>query len=316
MLDFAVDVHHRCARRMVNPILTEELRTLLDGEAVPVPDTYDLAPESLRPLKLRTNACYIVMGVLLNEQEEVLMMQEAKPECLGTWYLPAGRLERGETLVEGLCREVSEETGLLCEPITLLAVEERGASWVRFVFLAKHTGGTLKTPAAADKESLQASWWDRVSPLPLRSRDILPLIKLALQYQQQPSHPHILPQLCPVPFLILRLVLVCFTSQTEAWLLQSATAPAHLPAAVCAPRGLSICIPLLNILKGPPKSFGVLQVQHQGGDGADGICFTIMGVYSGPEPPQVRLDNFTWVLLEDEELKSRLDHISLLPLCS
>ncbi|XP_068130797.1 8-oxo-dGDP phosphatase NUDT18 isoform X2 [Hyperolius riggenbachi] len=296
--------------------LDEELKTLLDGVVIPPPDKYDMTSESPRPLKLRHNVCYIVMGVLFNEKDEVLMMQEAKPECLGTWYLPAGRLERGETLVEGLCREVTEETGLRCEPVTLLAVEERGASWVRFVFLAHHTGGTLKSPSAADKESLQASWWDRVSPLPLRCRDILPLIKLASEYRLLPSHPNILPQPCPSPYLILRLLIVCFSPQGQLWVLESASAPSHLPSAVCTTRGGSILAPLRNLLQDPPKSYGILGLQHQGGDGVDGVCFTIMAVVSGPDPPQVRVDSLSWVQVENEELKSRLEQTTLLPLYS
>ncbi|KAM5172252.1 8-oxo-dGDP phosphatase NUDT18 [Mantella aurantiaca] len=296
--------------------LEEEMKAVLSGGSAPLPDRYDLVTEIPRPLKLRHNVCYIVMAVLLNDQEEVLMMQEAKAECLGTWYLPAGRLERGETLVDGLCREVNEETGLTCDPITLLAVEERGAAWVRFVFLAQHTGGTLKSPVLADKESIQASWWDRVSPLPLRCRDILPLIKLALEYKHQPSHPYILPQLHPSPFLILRMLLVCLTTPGELWVLQSADAPARLPAAVCATHGGSILNPLRNLLQDPPKSYGILGVQHQGGDGADGICLTIMGVFSGLELPQVRVDDLSWVLMEDEELKNSVKAATLLPLYS
>lgn len=48
--------------------LEEELRTLLDGGAVPLPDKYDMAPESPEHLKLRDNVCYIVMGILVNDQ--------------------------------------------------------------------------------------------------------------------------------------------------------------------------------------------------------------------------------------------------------
>lgn len=73
-------------------------------------------------------------------QDEVLLIQEAKRECHGSWYLPAGRMEPGETIVEALQREVKEEAGLHCEPLTLLSVEERGPSWIRFVFLARPTG--------------------------------------------------------------------------------------------------------------------------------------------------------------------------------
>ena len=40
-------------------------------------------------------------------QEEVLMVQEAKQDCYKQWYLPAGRVEVGESLEEALKREVS-----------------------------------------------------------------------------------------------------------------------------------------------------------------------------------------------------------------
>lgn len=40
-------------------------------------------------------------------QEEVLMVQEAKQDCYKQWYLPAGRVEVGESLEEALRREVS-----------------------------------------------------------------------------------------------------------------------------------------------------------------------------------------------------------------
>lgn len=73
-------------------------------------------------------------------QDEVLLVQEAKKECRGSWYLPAGRMEPGETIVEALQREVKEEAGLQCEPLTLLSVEERGPSWIRFAFLTRPTG--------------------------------------------------------------------------------------------------------------------------------------------------------------------------------
>lgn len=70
----------------------------------------------------------------------MLLIQEAKRECRGSWYLPAGRMEPGETIIEAMQREVKEEAGLHCEPVTLLSVEERGPAWIRFVFLARPTG--------------------------------------------------------------------------------------------------------------------------------------------------------------------------------
>lgn len=49
--------------------------------------------------KTKVNMCYIVMTVLFNESNQVLMVQEAKKSCSGSWYLPAGRLEPNESLV-------------------------------------------------------------------------------------------------------------------------------------------------------------------------------------------------------------------------
>ena len=42
---------------------------------------------------------FIVSAVIVNEASQVLMIQEAKYSCHGTWYLPAGRVEKKESLV-------------------------------------------------------------------------------------------------------------------------------------------------------------------------------------------------------------------------
>lgn len=39
---------------------------------------------------LGKSVTYIVACVLFNENDEILMMQEAKKSCAGKWYLPAG----------------------------------------------------------------------------------------------------------------------------------------------------------------------------------------------------------------------------------
>lgn len=54
---------------------------------------------------------------------KVLMMQEAKSSCAGQWYLPAGKMEPGEDIVEAAVREVKEETGLEFEVTSLLLGE-------------------------------------------------------------------------------------------------------------------------------------------------------------------------------------------------
>ncbi|XP_023255230.1 8-oxo-dGDP phosphatase NUDT18-like, partial [Seriola lalandi dorsalis] len=120
---------------------------------------------------------------------------------------------------EALRREVKEEAGFDCEPITLLLIQEQGPQWIRFIFLAKVTGGSIKTVAAADQESLQASWWDRHSVLPLRGRDILRLIDCGLRYRQDPWHPVTLPVDLSCRHVVQTLVLVFTNAEDQIWIL-------------------------------------------------------------------------------------------------
>lgn len=134
---------------------------------------------------LGANVTYVVAAVLVNDQHEVLMIQEAKESCAGKWYLPAGRMEKGESICAAAKREVLEETGLEMVCTTLLMVECAGGSWVRFILTGNVVGGELKTPAQADQESLQAKWVANLNELSLRSNDILPLIGRARYFMKK-----------------------------------------------------------------------------------------------------------------------------------
>nr|XP_032818538.1 8-oxo-dGDP phosphatase NUDT18 [Petromyzon marinus] len=289
------------------PLLEQELSVLLRGQAVPYTQS-DVSPPQGAPtdaVALRTNVCYIIAAVILNDKNEVLLTQEAKPSCRGRWYLPAGRLERRESLVQGLQREVREETGLECEPYTLLRVEESGLRWVRFVFLATVTGGKLKTEAEADEESLQACWWDRVCPLPLRGRDMLGLVGAAVAYARLPRHPHALPSELPCPVVCLRATVVWWPPSIEEGMVYvlgcgDREVDPHLPVTVCglsqAEASSSIQTAITRLLQkvwpSPPKiharMLGLLGIQHLAGvgvdGGADGICFNILITISPTKP--------------------------------
>lgn len=88
-------------------------------------------------------------------------------------------MQKGETICEATVREVLEETGLKIECTTLLTVECAGGNWIRFVSTGIIVGGSLKTPAQADKESLQAKWFANLEEVTLRSVDITHLIDRA-----------------------------------------------------------------------------------------------------------------------------------------
>ncbi|XP_030057850.1 8-oxo-dGDP phosphatase NUDT18 isoform X1 [Microcaecilia unicolor] len=316
------------------------LQVVLDGRGLPVPDTYDTPSQSLQPVVLRETVCYVVSGVLLNETGEVLMMQEAKQDCYGKWYLPAGRMEANETIVEALKREVKEETGLECEPCTVLAVEERGPCWIRFTFLADPTGGVLKAVQDGDAESLQAKWWDHDSPLPLRSKDILPLIDLALQYRASPRHPVTLPQEMPYTVVSQRVVATFVNSSKDLWVLQSTVGNPHLPVTACntTPTELrsSIKVAIYRLIKQcillpqvQLKTCGILGLQHFGKDTvvkSDGVCFNVLVSVTHANqhlcntPPELCGELFEWWRIGEGALKStllqRLSTLAVVPIYS
>ncbi len=65
-------------------------------------------------------------GVVLNHEGQVLILRRKQE---GTWVLPKGKMEPGETLTQTALREVQEETGLN----DLRIIREIGL--VRYIFL-------------------------------------------------------------------------------------------------------------------------------------------------------------------------------------
>ncbi|XP_036383833.1 8-oxo-dGDP phosphatase NUDT18 [Megalops cyprinoides] len=315
-------------------ILEDNVEKILNGEGFEIKEL-DSVPEQVTAVALRKTVCYIVSAVIFNTKNEVLMMQEAKPECYRRWYLPAGRMEETESIVEGMRREVKEETGLDCQPITLLLVQEQGMQWIRFVFLAEVTGGTLKTEEEADAESIQAQWWDRESPLPLRCRDILCLIDAGLKYREKPWFSPVLPADIPCHIICQRLLLTFCNPDGDVWVLLGSAGDLHLPVTLSvrshavtwsSHRLVKECMPSsynqLNV-----KTWGILGVQHNGRipGKTDGICFnTLVSVgytseaSEASQPPVLEGPGFQWQKVDSlplrDRIRERMTSGSLLPL--
>ncbi|GMT27583.1 hypothetical protein PFISCL1PPCAC_18880 [Pristionchus fissidentatus] len=142
-----------------------------------------------RYVRLHDNVNYVAAAIILRGnpgEEEVLLIQEAKKKSYGKWYMPAGRVEAGETLVETVHREVLEETGYTCEVLELLSMQVQGSGWYRFAFVANVTGGDLKTKA--DQESLCAQWFPvkqvKAKKLEMRGSDFIKLVDEAVSYRK------------------------------------------------------------------------------------------------------------------------------------
>jgi 8-oxo-dGTP diphosphatase len=104
----------------------------------------------------------------------VLLIQRAHPPLQGQWSLPGGALELGETLEEGIRREVLEETGLVVEPLAIVEVFDRisrdaeGRIQYHYVlvdYLCRVVGGCLASATdAADARWASQDELDAVAP--------------------------------------------------------------------------------------------------------------------------------------------------------
>jgi ADP-ribose pyrophosphatase YjhB (NUDIX family) len=106
------------------------------------------------------------VGALIFNRDKILLVERGNDPLKGYWSLPGGVLEIGETLEEGIVREVREETGLEVQPLKVLEIFERiirdaqGSPEYHYVlidYICRVTGGSLR---AADDAS-RAAWVPR-----------------------------------------------------------------------------------------------------------------------------------------------------------
>ena len=64
-------------------------------------------------------------AVVVDDHGRVLLVKRASEPMKGHWSLPGGLLELGESLAEGVKREVFEETGLFVKPQAIVEVVDR-----------------------------------------------------------------------------------------------------------------------------------------------------------------------------------------------
>ncbi len=88
-----------------------------------------------------------VTGILIEDNKILLVKQKVNDGR--NWSLPGGKLERGETLEQGIIREMKEETGLDTQIIKLFYLCDVSASdntLLHISFLLKRVKGDIKIP--------------------------------------------------------------------------------------------------------------------------------------------------------------------------
>ena len=98
-------------------------------------------------------------GAILVEDARVLLVRRRWDPRAGSWCLPAGFMEAGETPEQSALRELEEETGLIAQVTGLFGVyagfDDPRVRAVLILYTAQATGGTLR----AGDDAVELAWF-------------------------------------------------------------------------------------------------------------------------------------------------------------
>ena len=108
-------------------------------------------------------------GLIINDKDEILLVKNPRKG----WEFPGGIVEQGETVPQGLMREIKEESGVDVEVINIVGIysntkKKKGYNGVEEIptivnidFICKYVSGELTT----SDESIDVKWFSREEAL-------------------------------------------------------------------------------------------------------------------------------------------------------
>ena len=114
----------------------------------------------------------IIVGGIIEKDNKILMVKEAKKKCYGKWNVPAGHLEDGETIFEGAIREIFEETGCKVRLKNVLPIMSKDIEDTTLIIIT-FTTELLEEKISFNKEEiLDVKWISKEELKNMRSENL------------------------------------------------------------------------------------------------------------------------------------------------
>ncbi|MDI6619219.1 MAG: NUDIX domain-containing protein [Clostridiales bacterium] len=126
-------------------------------------------------------------GIIINDKNEILLVKNPRKG----WEYPGGIIEVGETVPQGLIREIKEESGIDVEIINIVGIysnikKKKGYNGVKEIptivnidFICKYISGELTT----SDESSDVKWFTKNEALKMVNSKIQYRFRKALDYR-------------------------------------------------------------------------------------------------------------------------------------
>jgi mutator protein MutT len=129
---------------------------------LPVPSRVKDRPFYAGPVDRTQVPC--VGAIIEDDRGRLLLIRRGQEPARGTWSIPGGRVEAGETDAEALAREVREETGLAVDVGDLVGTVERagpgGSVYLIRDYRCTPAAGTATEPLTAGDDATEAGWFE------------------------------------------------------------------------------------------------------------------------------------------------------------
>lgn len=130
-------------------------------------------------------------GVMLMKEEKILLGRrhsdptkaDSELHGEGTWTMPGGKLEYGESFEEGAKREVNEETGIVLNEVKVICVNNDKNEHAHFVTIGIFSEDFKGEPKVMEPDEIVEWQWFNLENLP--SPMYFPSTKIIVNYQKK-----------------------------------------------------------------------------------------------------------------------------------